>query len=41
VGSAESEDADRVADPSERSAPRPIADLIVPTPGVPASVTPR
>src|SRR3989442_927393 len=27
--------------PSERSAPRPIADLIVPTPGVPASVTPR
>src|SRR5688572_18514089 len=27
--------------PCERTAPRPTADLMVPTPGVPASVTPR
>src|SRR5207244_2686299 len=41
VGSAESETRTVSPMPSERSAPRPTADLIVPTPGVPASVTPR
>ena len=41
VGSAESETRIVSPMPSESSAPSPTADLIVPTPGVPASVTPR
>src|SRR5262245_3158775 len=41
VGSAESDTRIVSPMPSESSAPSPIADLIVPTPGVPASVTPR
>src|SRR5712691_5080098 len=41
VGSALSETRIVSPIPSESSAPRPTADLIVPTPGVPASVTPR
>src|SRR5206468_10774187 len=40
AGSAESDTRIVSPIPSDRSAPRPIADLIVPTPGVPASVTP-
>src|SRR5262245_27148722 len=41
VGSAESETRMVSPIPSLSSAPSPTADLIVPTPGVPASVTPR
>src|SRR5262245_6107867 len=41
VGSADSDTRIVSPMPSESSAPRPTADLMVPTPGVPASVTPR
>src|SRR5262249_17058013 len=41
VGSADNETRIVSPMPSESSAPSPTADLIVPTPGVPASVTPR
>ena len=41
VGSAESDTRIVSPMPCESTAPSPTADLIVPTPGVPASVTPR